>query len=40
MMNVQVIYFSRRVSTKKIAEAIASEFDVDAEDVKTAKLHK
>ncbi len=40
MMNVQVIYFSRKDSTKKVAEAIASEFSVDAEDVKTAKLNK
>ena len=40
MMDVQVIYFSRKGSTKKVAEAIASEFCVDAEDVKTAKLNK
>ena len=33
-MNVQVIYFSRKGSTKKVADAIASEFGVNAEDVK------
>jgi flavodoxin I len=37
-MELQVIYFSRKGSTKKIAEAIASEIGVKAEDVKTAKL--
>ena len=39
-MKVQIIYFSRKGSTKKIADAIASEFDVNAEDVKTSKLNK
>ena len=39
-MVCQVIYFSRRGSTKKIADAIASELSVNAEDVKTAKLNK
>jgi len=37
-MNFQVIYFSRKGSTKKIADAIASELKVEAEDVKNAKL--
>jgi flavodoxin len=37
-MNVQVIYFSRKGSTKKVADAIASEFGVNAEDVKKATL--
>jgi flavodoxin len=39
-MKVQIIYFSRKGSTKKIADAIASEFYVNAEDVKTSKLNK
>ena len=38
IMNAQVIYFSRKGSTKKIADAIASELGVNAEDAKTAKL--
>jgi len=37
-MSCQVIYFSRKGSTKKIADAIAYELDVQAEDVKKAKL--
>ena len=37
-MPYQVIYFSRKGSTKKIADAIASELDVQAEDVKKVKL--
>jgi flavodoxin len=37
-MNYQVIYFSRRGSTKKIADAIASELKIEAEDVKNATL--
>lgn len=37
-MTYQVIYFSRKGNTKKIAQAIASQLDVDVEDVKTAKL--
>lgn len=37
-MIIQVIYFSRKGSTKKVAEAIASELGVKAEDVKEAKL--
>ena len=39
-MEVQVIYFSRKGSTKKVADAIASEFGVNAEDIKTARLNK
>ena len=39
-MKTQVIYFSRKGSTKKIAEAIASELKTNAEDVKTTKLDK
>ena len=39
-MNYQVIYFSRKGSTKKIADAIASELNVKAEDVKNAKLNE
>ncbi len=39
-MNVQVIYFSKKGSTKKIADAIAAEFDVDAINVKSATLNK
>ena len=39
-MKFQVIYFSRKGNTKKVAEAIASEFDVEVEDVKDAKLDK
>jgi len=37
-MDYQVIYFSRKGNTKKIAEAIASELAVKAEHVKDAKL--
>lgn len=37
-MNVQVIYFSRAGQTKKIAETIASECDVQPESVTDAKL--
>ena len=37
-MKFQVIYFSRKGSTKKVADAIASEIGINAEDVKTAKL--
>jgi flavodoxin len=39
-MVCQVIYFSRKGSKKKVADAIASEPVVIAEDVKTAKLNK
>jgi flavodoxin I len=39
-MPFQVIYFSRKGNTKKIADAIASELDVKAEDVKDARLTK
>ncbi|MFO7755117.1 MAG: flavodoxin domain-containing protein [Bacteroidales bacterium] len=39
-MNFQVIYFSRKKSTKKIADVIASELDVKAEDVKDVKLNE
>ena len=39
-MKFQVIYFSRKGSTKKVADAISSELIIDAEDVKTAKLNK
>ena len=37
-MKFQVIYFSRKGSTKKVADAIASELNVKSEDVKDAKL--
>jgi len=37
-MGPQVIYFSRKGSTKKIADAIATELGVPAEDVATATL--
>jgi flavodoxin I len=37
-MPFQVIYFSRKGNTKKIADAIASELNVKAEDVKDAKV--
>jgi flavodoxin I len=37
-MDYQVIYFSRKGNTKKIADAIASELSAKAEDVKDAKL--
>jgi flavodoxin I len=39
-MNVKVIYFSRKGSTKKIADAIAEEFGIEAKDVKNASLAK
>lgn len=39
-MDVQVIYFSRKGSTKKVADAIASEFRVNAKDVTTVTLQK
>lgn len=39
-MKFQVIYFSRKGSTKKIADEIASELGVNAEAVKKAKLSK
>lgn len=39
-MLFQVIYFSRKGSTKKIADAIASELNVKSCDVKEAKLDK
>jgi flavodoxin I len=39
-MNVQVIYFSRKGSTKKIADAISAEVGVDAVNVKSAILNK
>ena len=39
-MEYQVIYFSRKGSTKKVADTIASELSVIAEDVRTAKLNK
>ena len=38
-MESQVIYFSRKGNTKKVAETIASELGVIAEDVKNAKLN-
>jgi len=37
-MEFQVIYFSRKGSTKKIADAIADELKIEAEDVKKAKI--
>ena len=39
-MKVQVIYFSRKGSTKKVADVIASEMDVEPEDVKNVELKK
>ncbi len=39
-MKFQVIYFSKKGNTKKVAEAIASELDVEAENVKDTKLDK
>jgi len=39
-MKYQVIYFSRKGSTKKIADLIAFELGVNAEAVKDAKLIK
>jgi flavodoxin I len=38
-MKSQVIYFSNSGHTKKIADAIASALDVNAENVKDATLH-
>ena len=38
-MDYQVIYFSSKGNTKKIADAIASELSVEAEDVKNATLN-
>jgi len=38
-MEIQVIYFSKNGSTKIIADAIASEFNVVAQDVQNAVLH-
>jgi flavodoxin len=38
-MKFQVIYFTKTGNTKKIAEAIASELSIKAEDVTTTKLH-
>jgi flavodoxin I len=37
-MKFQVIYFSRKGSTKKIADEIATEIGVNAKAVKSAKL--
>jgi flavodoxin I len=37
-MKFQVIFFSRKGSTKKVADAIASELNLESEDVKTAEL--
>ena len=37
-MEYQIIYFSRKGSTKKIADAISSEIGVKAEDVNSVKL--
>jgi flavodoxin len=39
-MNYQVIYFSRKGSTKKVADAIASTIKVESKDVKKASLKK
>jgi flavodoxin I len=39
-MEFQVIYFTKTGHTKKIAEAIASELNVKAEDVTDAKLNE
>ena len=36
----QVIYFSRGGNTKKVAEAIAKELNVNAEDVKRTELRQ
>ena len=38
-MEYQVIYFSKTGHTKKVAEAIASELGVKAEDVNGAKMN-
>ena len=39
-MNFQVIYLSKTENTKKVAEAIASELNLEAEDIKNAKLNE
>lgn len=39
-MAYQVIYFSRKGSTKKLADAIATEIGVKAEDVTKANLNE
>lgn len=39
-MDCQVIYFSKTGNTKKVAEAIASELNLEAEDIKDAKLNE
>jgi flavodoxin I len=39
-MNFQVIYYSKKGNTKKVAEAIASELDVKSENVNSAKLNE
>ena len=39
-MEFQVIYFSKTGHTKKVAETIASELGVKAEDVKDAELNE
>jgi flavodoxin I len=39
-MQFQVVYFSRKGSTKKVADAIASVVGVNAEDVKSVSLQK
>jgi flavodoxin len=38
-MKFQVIYYTQTGNTKKVAEAIASELGVKAEDVNSAKLN-
>lgn len=37
-MKYQVIYYSRKGSTKKLADVISSELEISAENVKDAKL--
>jgi len=39
-MQPQIIYFSKKGNTKKIAEAMATQLKVNAEDVNTATLKK
>jgi len=39
-MKYQVIYFSRKGSTKKVADAIASELGIESENVKNVKIKK
>jgi len=39
-MKFQVIYFSKKGNTKKLAEVIASELNVVAKDVKDVKLNE